>query len=119
MVEINRRVRAAVVAGDTSLESILADENGPLWYRGLLTRPGAAVPGRPTVENELAVTLKAQGAKRIIIGHTPTLKGVTIHYGGRLVQIDTGISRHYGGPLGWLEIIGDRLVPHAATRSAK
>lgn len=118
IVEINRRVRAALAAGDASPESILFDENGPLWYRGLITRTGAPA-GRPTVENELTVALKAMGAKRIVVGHTPTLKGVTMLYGGRLVQIDTGISRYYGGPLGWLEILGDRLVTHRAIRSGR
>jgi hypothetical protein len=120
LAEINRRVRDALLAADSSPTSILFDEYGPLWYRGLVTRAGdAAVAGRPTIENELTVALKAQGVKRIVIGHTPKLQGVTIHYGGRLVQIDTGISRHYGGTLGWLEILGDRLVPHAATRSGR
>lgn len=118
IVEINRRVRMALQAGDQSPESIIGDENGPLWYRGLITRAGSPA-GRPTIENELTVALQAMGAKRIVVGHTPTLKGVTILYGGRLVQIDTGISKHYGGPLGWLEILGDRLVPHRATRSGK
>jgi hypothetical protein len=118
IVEINRRARVALQVGEQSPESIINDENGPLWYRGLITRTGSPA-GRPTIENELTVALKAMGGKRIVVGHTPTLKGVTILYGGRLVQIDTGISKHYGGPLGWLEILGDRLVPHKATRSGK
>ncbi len=63
--------------------------------------------------------LLGHGAKRLVIGHTPHPKGIDIRAGGRLVLIDTGISRYYGGALGWLEIIGDRLIPHAATRSVK
>jgi len=54
-----------------------------------------------------------------VIGHTPQIKGIAILRGGKLILIDTGISRYYGGKLGWLEIIGDRLIPHAATRSVK
>jgi len=37
--------------------------------------------------------------------------------GGRLARIDTGISRYYGGPLSWLEIAGDQMVPHTVPRS--
>ena len=39
------------------------------------------------------------GARHIVVGHTPDLKGITILYGGKLARIDTGISRHYDGPL--------------------
>jgi hypothetical protein len=38
-------------------------------------------------------------------------------YGGRLIRVDTGNSRYYGGQLSYLEIIGDRVVPHAVPRS--
>jgi hypothetical protein len=63
--------------------------------------------------------LTAYGAKRIIIAHTPNLGGIVIASGGRLVRIDTGISRFYGGPMTWLEIVGDRLVPHSVRRSGQ
>ena len=120
LVEINRRARVAMQAGDTTDEAIINDQMGPLWYRGLVTRAGEApAAGRPTIESELDGALLGQGVKRLVIGHTPELKGIAILRGGKLVQIDTGISRYYGGKLGWLEIIGDRLIPHAATRSVK
>ena len=120
LVEINRRARVAMQAGDTTDEAIINDQMGPLWYRGLVTRAGEApAAGRPTIDSELDGALLGQGVKRLVIGHTPELRGVAILHGGKLVQIDTGISRYYGGKLGWLEIIGDRLIPHAATRSVK
>ena len=50
------------------------------------------------------------------ISYTYTIPG---NYLPKLILIDTGISRYYGGKLGWLEIVGDRLTPHAATRSVK
>ena len=118
LAEINRQAQAAMQAGDASEAAIINDPMGPLWYRGLLTRAGdAPVTGRPTIEQELDAALSGQGVKRLVIGHTPELKGIAILHAGKLVQIDTGISRFYGGKLGWLEILGDRLVPHAATRS--
>jgi len=36
-----------------------------------------------------------------------------------LARIDTGISRYYGGPLSWLEIVGDSLIPHTVKRSVQ
>ena len=120
LTEINRRAREALLAGDASDAAIINDQMGPLWYRGLVTRSGdAAAAGRPTIDNELDGALKGQGVKRLVIGHTPHPRGIDIRAGGRLVLIDTGISRYYGGALGWLEILGDKLIPHAATRSVK
>jgi hypothetical protein len=122
MVEINRRTRAAIQAGDNSPEAVINDEMGPLWYRGLITRAGeGATPaaGRPTIDSELDGALKGQGVKRMVVGHTPRLEGIAITHGGTLIRIDTGISRYYGGTLGWLEIAGDRMAAHAATRSSK
>lgn len=122
MVEINRLARVAVQAGDSSPQAIINDEMGPLWYRGLISRAGettAPAVGRPTIDDELAGSLKGQGVKRMVIAHTPNLAGVAITHNGTLIRIDTGISRYYGGALGWLEILGDKLIPHVATRSVK
>ncbi len=124
--DINRRVVAAMATADDSPKSILNDSLGPLWYRGLVGRDAdaeaerAAAP-RPhlTPDEELATVLGAYGAKRVVIGHTPSLSGIAVTNGGRLIRIDTGISRFYGGPLTWLEIVGDRIVPHTARRTGQ
>jgi hypothetical protein len=123
--EINRRVAAAMAAGDEGPKSILYDPLGPLWYRGLVgrdadaeaQRPAATGP-RPTIDQELTTVLAAYGAQRLVIAHTPILSGIAITNGGRLARIDTGISRYYGGPLSWLEIIGDTMIPHTVGRPA-
>jgi hypothetical protein len=118
--EINRLARAALLAGDAADEAIINDSVGPLWYRGLVSRAGEPpAAGRPTMEAELDASLLGHGAKRMVIGHTPNIKGIGILFGGKLIQIDTGISRYYGGKLGWLEILGDRVIPHAAARSSR
>jgi hypothetical protein len=123
--EINRRVRVAMSTADDARSSILNDPLGPLWYRGLVSRDAdaqaarRAAPAPPlSPDQELAQVLAAYGAKRLVIGHTPSLTGIAITGGGRLARIDTGISRYYGGPLSWLEILGDRMVPHTVRRSA-
>ena len=129
--EINRRVRAAVAAGDKSPTSILYDPLGPLWYRGLITRgpafeqevaAAAAAAGksntpRPPIDQELDLVLAAFGVKRLVVGHTPNLRGIGIGPGGKLVRIDTGNSRYYKGQPSWLEIVGDQLTPHQVARS--
>ena len=122
--QINADVSAALTSVDRSNNSILTDPLGPLWYRGLITRepkatqnPAGPAP-RPSIEQELATVLGAYGAERIVVGHTPNLKGIQILYGGKLVTIDTGNSSYYGGPPSYLEILGDKLVPHKVPRSA-
>ncbi len=123
--EINRQAASALKAVDRSSESIVNAPLGPLWYRGLVTRDPRVTqipqggPPRPAVEQELAAVLQAYGASRIVIGHTPNLAGIQILYGGRLVTIDTGNSRYYGGPPSYLEIVGGGApVAHVARRSA-
>ena len=123
--DINRRVAAAMAAADDSPKSIINDPLGPLWYRGLVGRDAdaeadrALTPGpRPTIDQELTAVLAAYGAQRLVIAHTPILSGIAITNGGRLARIDTGISRYYGGPLTWLEIIGNQMIPHVVGRPA-
>ena len=133
MDDLNRRVAAAMTAADDSPSGILNDPLSPLWYRGLTGRdaeadaeraaappaaPGAKPVPRPTVDQELTQVLAAYGAQRMVIGHTPILSGIAITSGGRLARIDTGITRYYGGPLTWLEIVGDRMIPHVVGRPA-
>lgn len=124
--ELNRKVADALKATDRSPASIISSPLGPLWYRGLVTRdpkateiPPAAKGSepRPPIEQELATVLTAYGAKRIIVGHTPNMSGIQVLYGGHLAVIDSGNSRYYRGTPSYLEIIGDRLIPHAVQRS--
>jgi hypothetical protein len=122
--EVNRRVATAMAKGDDSNSSILNDPLGPLWYRGLIGLDRDSEAERAAMhsphlapEQELAAVLAAYGAQRMVIGHTPDLKGIEILDGGRLARIDTGNSRFYGGPLTWLEIVGGTMVPHTVGRS--
>jgi hypothetical protein len=122
---VNKRVAAAMAAADDSPASVLSDPLGPLWYRGLVmtdteaqaARAAAKPPAPPlTAEQELGAVLAAYGAHRLVVAHTPQKSGILITLGGRLACIDTGISRAYGGPLTWLEISGDKMIPHSVPR---
>jgi hypothetical protein len=127
--DINRRISRAMAAGDDSPSTILFDPLGPLWYRGLVTqdqdaaqaraKEGAAAPPPLTPDQELDAVLAAYGAKRLVVGHTPSPKGIQILGNGRLARIDTGISRAYGGSLTWLEINGGTMTPHIIGRTAQ
>ena len=48
----------------------------------------------------------------------PLLSGVAILQNGKVVRIDSGNSRYYGGQQSYLEIIGDRVVAHPVARSS-
>ena len=122
--QINARVQQAMATAQSGPTSVLEDPLGPLWYRGLAgaDRDAAAVrialrsPALPP-DQELAAVLQAYGAKHLVIGHTPNLGGIVMSPDGRLARIDTGMSRYYGGPLTWLEILGDKMIPHTVRRS--
>ena len=116
--EINRRVRASLTVLDTADTAIINDDLGPLWYRGLIV-PVDVPKGTPppaTPEQQLGLALKGLGATRMVVGHTPIVSGISIRLGGRLADIDTGISVAYGGKLSYLEIVGDKLLPHEVPR---
>jgi hypothetical protein len=130
--EINRQVRAALLARATDPQSIINDPQGPLWYRGLATADAEVGDGLPTeapgtaaaiahvepsIEDQLNSLLSKYNAKRIVIGHTPILSGIAVLYGGRLIRIDTGISSIYGGKVSYLDILDGTPVPHVVERS--
>jgi hypothetical protein len=83
---------------DPADSGILEDEFGPLWYRGLSGVEPQALP--ETVDAILA----HHGASHIIVGHTPTRGVIWPQYNSKVLMIDTGISKAYGGYVAYLEI---------------
>jgi len=69
------------------------DSSGPLWYRGNV---GCSIL---TEGEALDMSLAAIGAKRVVIGHTPTVgRRVLERFGGKVIEIDTGmLTAAYGG----------------------
>jgi hypothetical protein len=101
--EINQRVRGAL-RGEGNAQ-ILDDQNGPLWFRGFAAET-------PQGETEVVAALAKYGVKRIVIGHTPNLAGITALYDGRVIVIDTGISSAFGGVRSYLKIEGDKVTAY-------
>jgi hypothetical protein len=105
---INAQVRHEVntmTAADPGLEkSLIVGTDGPLWYRGL------ADPASGVAQPDVEAILKTLGARAVVIGHT-VADGFRIkpNFGGRVVQIDTGMLNAQffpGGVPSALEIHG-------------
>ena len=107
---VNEMVRAELVASTTAADpnALSNSETGPLWYRGLASDPEA------TIAAELDMTLERLGAKTIVIGHTVSSgRSIAARFGGRVVQIDTGMLNGKffpGGRPSALEIEGNKLT---------
>ena len=126
--EVNRQVVAALTAQDESPTAIINNPQGPLWYRGLISRgdgdeatnaptpPGATGP--LPIDQEIDLVLKSYGVKRIVVAHTPSTSGIIQGAGGKLWRIDSGISRAYNGAPTYLEIVGDKVTAHNVARPA-
>ncbi|MDP9423327.1 MAG: metallophosphoesterase [Pseudomonadota bacterium] len=126
--EINRQAAAALRAQDASLTAIINHPQGPLWYRGLITRgdgdeatlapvpPGTTIP--LTIDQEIDLALKNYAVKRIVVAHTPSRSGIIAGAAGKLWRIDSAISRAYGGTPAYLEIRGDQVTAHNVPRPA-
>ena len=117
---INRRVVDAIAARETEPSSIINDPLGPLWYRGMAGLPPETADGSKPIQESVSAQLDRllplRRARRIVIGHTPILSGVTVLENGRLARIDSGNSRAYGGRPGYLEIIGPTATAHSVDR---
>ena len=85
---INERIRIEL-ADFTKLEGgVVTDERGPLWYRGLAL-------GGKELDQHVQTVLKSYEADRIAIGHTYTEGAILSRFGGRVLQIDVGLSKVY------------------------
>jgi hypothetical protein len=107
---INAGIAADLTTGfkaflESNLTTLAGAADGPLWYRGLAQEDEA------TFAPELDKILEAVRARAIVIGHTVTANGrITPRFGGRVVQIDTGMltSVYTNGRPSALEIDGDK-----------
>ncbi|MBT8092133.1 MAG: metallophosphoesterase [Gammaproteobacteria bacterium] len=87
-------------------DSQLFDTFGPLWYRGNVACSALIE------EQRLSSALQVIGANRVVVGHTPTpTRGVLQRFGGRLIEIDTGmLADYYKGSGNALVLAGDSVT---------
>jgi len=102
---LTEQLLEAMANYDREVTTIVNDPLGPIWYRGLAQEDEAGIFSQ-TLDN----ILNRYGAKRIVIGHTPTGGVVWPRFDQRVVVNDTGIANHYGAHKGVLE-----LTPAGAT----
>lgn len=83
--QINERVRSAL--GDKPLNSdqqFMIGNDGPLWYRGLVTANG----DKPKAQNEHVTKLLTHfNASRVLVGHT-IVEEISTDYDSRVVRVD-------------------------------
>jgi hypothetical protein len=91
LADLNDKIRRELRDPDPATAVVATDGDGPLWYRGL-------AGGDPALLPHVEDVLRRHGARRIVIGHTVTPGLVMPLFGGRVLAIDVGLSRVYGGP---------------------
>ena len=85
-----QNVIEALAAVTRLSDASVLHSDGPLWYRG-------NVACSEIVEaHRLKASLKAIGADRVVVGHTPTpTRKVLQRFDGRIVEVDTGMLNFY------------------------
>lgn len=88
---INTEVRSALQRPEATQGTIMRDENGPLWYRGLVQHPEL------TEQPHLEKLLTQYKVKRIVVGHTPMPGVIMPRFHGRVIAADVGLNAGYSG----------------------
>lgn len=101
--EINQTVRQELRDFRKLRGGMTIDSAGPLWYRGL------AQGSEEILETHLASVLESYKVKRIAVAHTTTMGAIMPRFNARLLMIDAGISRWYGGRLACLVIESGKM----------
>lgn len=108
--KINKTVRRELRDLRKLRGGMVLDPEGPLWYRGLAQE-------EESLEAHLATVLKEYKVKRIVVAHTPITGAIMPRFDARVLLIDVGISRDYGGSLACLLIEGGRIYAlHRGTK---
>ncbi|MEM1413151.1 MAG: metallophosphoesterase [Pseudomonadota bacterium] len=104
--EMTDRAHDELTNYDYETIGMIEDEYGPLWYRGLA---GDSETRRSAMVDAI---LERYGAKRIVVGHSPTQGVVWPRFDGKVILNDVGMSAHYGGHFGYLELVDGKVIAH-------
>jgi hypothetical protein len=99
--EFNETVRAELNDLSKISQGMTTDPDGPLWYRGLAELP----ENDPVLVAHIDNFLRLNDAHHIVIGHTPA-KGITLRFGGKVIQVDVGLVFSKNSPEAFLEVKG-------------
>jgi len=91
MAELNKKIRNELEDLSRLEGGVCMDSEGPLWYRGL------ANGSQEQLSSHVDQLLKNYGVRRVVLGHTPTGGVVLPRFEGRVILIDVGLSKAYGG----------------------
>lgn len=67
---------------DVRLNVIMSETYGPFWYRGYYFH-------RKPIEAQIDSTLKKFSVNQIVTGHTIVSDTISVHHGGKVINIDT------------------------------
>jgi hypothetical protein len=84
---------------DKYLKIILSTKTGPFWYRGYYMKDQRATP------EQIDETLSKFNVTEIITGHTFASEKISMHYGGKVIDLDT---HDYRGTTEGLLIEGEK-----------
>jgi|CZKE01.1.fsa_nt_gi hypothetical protein len=102
--EINRRVREELDDPAKRADGMITTDEGPLWYRDLVTAPEDQAGLAAHVDQ----VLKTQQAQHMIVGHSVG-PAILPRFGGKVIAIDVGLSVYFKGPPEFLVIEGPRF----------
>jgi hypothetical protein len=100
--QINEQVRSELKDFSKIPNGMIVDPEGPLWCRLL------AIGNETLYEEHVNNVLASFGARRIVVGHTPTAGAVIPRFGGKVIIADVGLSQYYGARLACLVIEKDK-----------
>ncbi len=88
VTSLSEDIRGALQTISDLNDSSVHGNKSPLWYRGTVGC-SALIEG-----DRLGDALRAVGAERVVIGHTPTqTRKVLARHDGRVIEIDTGMLK--------------------------
>lgn len=97
----NRDSRCFLLGEMPQPPTSVTDPEGPLWSRDFSSDDGNC--------DVLEKSLASLGVKRMVVGHTPQLKGITSACDEQVWRIDTGMASYYQGPTEVLEVVGNTV----------
>jgi hypothetical protein len=109
--QINDRIRGELQDFAKLNGGMAMDEEGPLWYRGLMEDEEGPL------WRQVDTVLSNFGVTRIVVGHSTTAGALTPRFEGKVIGIDAGLSRVYGGPPACLLVESGRF--YAIHRGSK